>query len=206
MRAAVTAFDPYHVLGVPRAAGASAIKAAYRRRAQQAHPDRGGDPDTFIIIVKAFGLLADPESRRLYDEAGIVDEDGVRKHRQEVRIVLADMFDAAVQSAVATGLPLGQVDFIAQMSMAVQKGQAEASRESATFAGEIAALESLRKRIVRADGDANLFAERLDAQIAAKAAQQTTVRRRLLILETAAVELGNYRSDVELIGALEAAP
>lgn len=202
----MTAFDPYHVLGVPRAAGASAIKAAYRRRAQQAHPDRGGDPDTFIIIVKAFGLLADPESRRLYDEAGIVDEDGVRKHRQEVRIVLADMFDAAVQSAVATGLPLGQVDFIAQMSMAVQKGQAEASRESATFAGEIAALESLRKRIVRADGDANLFAERLDAQIAAKAAQQTTVRRRLLILETAAVELGNYRSDVELIGALEAAP
>ncbi len=153
----MTAFDPYDVLGVPRAAGVAAIKAAYRRRAQQAHPDRGGDPDTFIVIVKAFGLLSDPESRRLYDEGGIVDEDGVRKHRQEVRIVLADMFDAAVQSAVATGLPLGQVDFIAQMSVAVRKGQAEANRESSVVAGEIAALEALRMRILRADGEANLL-------------------------------------------------
>ena len=45
-----------------------------------------------------------------------------------------------------------------------------------------------------------------DAQVKAKTEQYQTIKRRVLILETAIVELGNYRSEVELIAALEAAP
>jgi curved DNA-binding protein CbpA len=58
-------FDPYTLLGVARAANAAAIKAAYRTQVQTAHPDRGGDPQAFILVVKAFDLLSDPEARRL---------------------------------------------------------------------------------------------------------------------------------------------
>ena len=64
---------------------------------------------------------------------------------------------------------------------------------------------ALRKRIHRSEGAPNIFAERLEAQIASKSEEQAMGRRRVLLMETAIVELGNYRSEVELISALEGA-
>ena len=199
-------FDPYLTLGLARAATADAVKAAYRQRVRLTHPDRGGDPAEFIAVVKAFGLLSDPEARRLYDEAGIIDEDGVRAFRRDVAGILADMFDAAVETAVATGLPLARVNFVEQMKAAVTTGLGDARASLAGSDRAIAALSALRARITRSDSAENVFAIRLDAQIAARSGERALLRRRLLILETAIVELGNYRSEVELISALEAAP
>jgi curved DNA-binding protein CbpA len=198
-------FDPYRLLGLTRAATAAAVKAAYRASVQSAHPDRGGDPEAFIAIVKAFGILSDPEARRLYDETGIVDEQAVAAYRREVGAILVDMFDAAVASAVASGLKLERVDFIAQMTHAVRTGIAGAKAEAARAEREIAALSGLKDRITRRSEGTNLLAERLAAQVADKEQQRTTVRRRLMILDTAIVELGNYSSEVELIAALETA-
>jgi len=198
-------FDPYLTLGLTRAATPGAIKAAYRQRVQTAHPDRGGDPAEFIAIVKAFGLLSDPEARKLYDEAGIIDDDGVRNYRRDVVTILADMFDAAVETAVATGLKLERVNFVDQMRVAVEAGLADAKAGLARSGRDIEALDALRARIRRHDGAENLFVARLDTQIETRATQHAQIRRRVLLLETAIVELGNYRSEVELILALEAA-
>jgi curved DNA-binding protein CbpA len=199
-------FDPYATLGVARSAAPAVIKTAYRTQVQTAHPDRGGDPARFILIVKAFGLLSDPEARRLFDETGDVDEDAVKAFRRDVAKVLADMFDAAVNTAVAAGLDLGKVDFVQQMMAAVKTGLADAKLALARTDREIAALGSHGRRIRRHDEGHNLFTERLDAQLVARAAERQQGRRRVLLLETAIVELGNYRSEVELIAALEAAP
>jgi curved DNA-binding protein CbpA len=199
-------FDPYQVLGVARSAGAEAVKSAYRSRVRVSHPDRGGDPEAFIAVVRAFGLLSDPDARRLFDETGMVDDDGVRNYRREVTLILADMFDAAVDTAVATGLRLDEVDFVAQMTKAVEVGLAEAKAARLRAEREIAGLTSLRARIRRSDSGPNLFVERLDGQIARKGEEHARVRRRAAMLETAMVELGNYSSEVELIAALEAAP
>jgi len=205
MKRRMQRFDPYRTLGLSRAASADSIKAAYRRQVQATHPDRGGDPAAFIAVVKAFGLLSDPAARKLYDEAGIVDEDGVRSFRRDVATILADMFDAAVATAVKTGLRLERVNFVEQMRVAVAAGLAEARAGLGATSRDIAALGALRARITRADGAENLFVARLDAQIAARDGDEALLRRRVLILETAIVELGNYRSEVELISALEAA-
>ncbi len=179
-------FDPYLILEVGRAAPAAEIKLAYRRKVQVAHPDRGGDADAFGLVVRAFGLLSDPDARRLFDEAGIIDEEAVAGYRREVALILADMFDAAVATAVATGLKLEQVDFIRQMAAAVETGLAEA-----------------RGKLRRIDADRNIFAERVGAQVAAKTGEHATIKRRVAMLETALAELGNYESETELIAALE---
>lgn len=200
----MTDFDPYDILGVARAARAAEIKLAYRRKVQTAHPDRGGDPALFILVVRAFGLLSDPDARRLFDETGIVDDEAVKGYRREVAQILADMFDAAVETAIATGLKLESVDFIAQMSAAVITGLGDARRTLGRTDGEIGALQALRARIRRTDADRNLFAERLDAQVALKTEQHRTIKRRVAMLETALAELGNYASETELIAALEA--
>lgn len=199
----MTEFDPYRVLGLGRTAEASAIKAAYRVKVRSAHPDRGGDAHDFMAVVKAFGLLSDPELRRIYDETGIVDAESLKAYRRDVTTVLADMFDAAVQSAVASRLKLSSVDFIALMTAAVGRGMADAQRQAADVGTQIDALAALAARIRRTDGKQNLFVDRLNAQMQAKNEQHTALRRRILVLETAGVELGNYESDVELISALE---
>jgi curved DNA-binding protein CbpA len=199
-------FDPYVLLGVARTASTAAIKSAYRTQVQTAHPDRGGDPAAFIQIVKAFDLLSDPEARRLYDETGDFDEDAVTSFRRDVAKILADMFDAAVESAVATGLDLTKVDFVKQMSVAVRTGLADARGGLGRTERDIASLGKLKTRIHRRGDGPNLFAERLGAQMENKAIEQAAARRRVLLLETAIVELGNYRSEIELISALESVP
>src|SRR5690554_6285171 len=118
-------FDPYAILELPRSAGAAAIKAAYRRQARVTHPDRGGEAAAFMGVVKAFGVLSDPEARRRFDETGQVDEAGARDRRQQVATILAEMFDTAIATALSLGLPLHRVDFVAQMTRAVQKQAAE---------------------------------------------------------------------------------
>jgi curved DNA-binding protein CbpA len=199
----MTVSDPYSTLGVPRAADAAAIKAAYRRCVRVAHPDRGGDAEHFIAIVRAFGVLSDPVAKRLFDETGHIDEDGVRDYRQEVTVILADMFDVAISTALGLALPLGSVDFIAQMASVVQTQIADADQNRRKADTEIQALESLRGRIKRRDGAVNLFVERLNEQIKAKVQVHRTALRRLSLLESAASELASYDSEVELFSALD---
>lgn len=59
--------DHYSTLGVDRNAGPDEIKIAYRRMANQHHPDRGGDKSKFQEIQAAYDTLRDPEKRQQYD-------------------------------------------------------------------------------------------------------------------------------------------
>jgi curved DNA-binding protein CbpA len=62
--------EPYELLGISREAGDAEIKAAYRRHAKSAHPDSGGDVDSFAQLKCAYELLKDPIRRKVYDETG----------------------------------------------------------------------------------------------------------------------------------------
>ena len=53
--------DPYTVLGVKEGASVSAIRQAYRRRALETHPDRGGTPGTFLQVQHAYRRLTEKE-------------------------------------------------------------------------------------------------------------------------------------------------
>lgn len=60
----------YTTLGVGKDASATDIKKAYRKLAMKHHPDKGGNPDTFKEISKAYEILSDPEKKGLYDKYG----------------------------------------------------------------------------------------------------------------------------------------
>ncbi|MFC4334300.1 J domain-containing protein [Salininema proteolyticum] len=61
--------EHYRILGLTPNADADDIKNAWRKTAQNTHPDRGGDPDTFHRAAKAHRILSDPHSRAEYDAA-----------------------------------------------------------------------------------------------------------------------------------------
>lgn len=60
----------YDELGVPKDADTPTIKKAYRRKAQKAHPDKGGDKAKFYAIQRAYDVLGDETRRKKYDETG----------------------------------------------------------------------------------------------------------------------------------------
>lgn len=62
--------DLYEILGVGRDAGDEEIKRAYRKRAQQLHPDTGGDEDGFKELSTAYEVLRNPQARDNYDRFG----------------------------------------------------------------------------------------------------------------------------------------
>jgi len=66
--------NPYDELGVERNAPKSEIKRAYRAKAKQKHPDRGGSHAEFAALSRAYRLLASPERRARFDETGVADD------------------------------------------------------------------------------------------------------------------------------------
>jgi curved DNA-binding protein CbpA len=61
--------DFYDVLGLTSDATNKEIRSAYRSMAKKYHPDKGGDPNVFELIVQAFNVLSDPDGRHKYDKA-----------------------------------------------------------------------------------------------------------------------------------------
>lgn len=60
--------DHYATLNVSPSADAAEIRAAYRRAALFAHPDKGGTSEAFHLIAAAFNVLSCPCERSLYDQ------------------------------------------------------------------------------------------------------------------------------------------
>jgi molecular chaperone DnaJ len=61
--------DYYLILGLASSAGPEDVRAAYRRRAFELHPDQsGGASDPFLDLQEAYSVLRDPEQRRVYDQ------------------------------------------------------------------------------------------------------------------------------------------
>lgn len=63
--------DYYKALGVEKNASDSEIKKAYRKLAQQHHPDTGkGDEKKFKEVTEAYEVLGDKQKRTQYDQFG----------------------------------------------------------------------------------------------------------------------------------------
>ena len=63
--------DHYASLGVPPNETADLIKAAYRKKAAQYHPDKNPSPDAaarFREVQEAYEVLSDAARRKAYDE------------------------------------------------------------------------------------------------------------------------------------------
>ena len=59
--------DLYTLLQVKQHATAEEIKAAFKKRALEVHPDKGGSKEAFHLVYRALETLSDPEARKKYD-------------------------------------------------------------------------------------------------------------------------------------------
>jgi len=62
--------DYYDILGVSKNASAEEIKTAFRKKAHEHHPDKGGDAENFKKLNEAYQVLGNTEKRQRYDQFG----------------------------------------------------------------------------------------------------------------------------------------
>jgi len=144
--------DHYETLGVPRDAPQEQIRAAYRRAASTAHPDReGGSTERMQAINAAYDVLGDQERRRAYD-AG--ETEGSPKAK--AMAILQSIFVEAIRDNVPDPFKfaLGKI----QRSEEGSKCEIEAMRRA------ISSMEQQRDRI-KAKGGRDLYHETLESGI-----------------------------------------
>src|SRR5680860_131622 len=62
--------DYYNILGVAKGASADEVKTAFRKKAHEHHPDKGGDAEKFKELNEAYQVLGNETKRKQYDQFG----------------------------------------------------------------------------------------------------------------------------------------
>ena len=70
----------YDVLLVGQNATLEEIKLAFKRRALQVHPDKGGSKEEFHLVYQALETLGDPAARQKYDHSLATNKTGPAPH------------------------------------------------------------------------------------------------------------------------------
>ena len=99
--------DYYAVLNVPREATDDEIKQAYRRLAQQWHPDKNGGSkeaeEKFKTIAEAYDVLRDAQKRAAFDRYGEAGLRGAGQQQYE-HVDLADALNIFMRDFGGGGL------------------------------------------------------------------------------------------------------
>jgi molecular chaperone DnaJ len=62
--------DYYDILGITKGATQDEIKKAYRKKAIEHHPDKGGDENLFKEVAEAYEVLSNQTKKDMYDKYG----------------------------------------------------------------------------------------------------------------------------------------
>lgn len=87
----------YEILGVSKNATAEELKTAYRAKAMEHHPDKGGDKDTFAHIAEAYNVLSNPKLRKMYDTTGMYQ---IKSRKEMIREKAISNVAALLQSLI----------------------------------------------------------------------------------------------------------
>jgi curved DNA-binding protein CbpA len=152
----------YDVLGVDAGASADEIKAAYWRRAKNAHPDAGGSAQEFGDVKLAHAVLSDPERRARYDRAGEVEEPEPNNIEQGALGLIGIMLEAAL---VSENDPI-KYDLVAVMKAVFLTQIVEVSRKLKVMRRSIERAERMRGRFRRNKPGENTIERVLEWEIA----------------------------------------
>lgn len=143
----------YDTLNLHSDATQDEIKAAYRRAAQAAHPDKGGSQEQMQAINRAYEVLSDPERRAQYDVTG---EDRQPDENQKAVMELMKILQDAVNR--------GAHDPIKHANLALDNGRKEIAVRIELVKRNLDSVRKLQGKVRAKEGE-NLFESLLQAKL-----------------------------------------
>ena len=184
----------YEVLDVKRNADSVEIKAAFRARAKELHPDSGGSDEAFAKLNEAYMVLRDKTRRKQYDETGEVDKDGVSSDLKKLAAALMSLFECAIQEDLHNRKDL---DVIKLMQGFVKEAMKKKEEDIIKIEIELFATKSLARRISSKD-KRNLFGSIIDRKKDVLENSFVRLTQELRLMKMVAEELENYTCLVEV--------
>jgi len=184
-------FNPYKILGVNEDASRDEIKAAFRKKSKECHPDQNGESSQdFLNIKKAYDILMNEEKREGFNTYGIVIDFKEESRKLAFTVFLEvvsqcakeDFLDAEINDFVEIGL---LPKFEAELKFIEEK---------------IINLQTRLKRIVKKPDD-DFVTERGEKVLAEYDREYKMVLLKVDLHKAALALLKEYKFDFDRIGA-----
>ncbi len=192
--------DPYKALGVEPSASVDEIRQAFKKLAKQHHPDvAGGENESFDDIRKALDVLTDPQTRKMYDEFGVLPGDEASVLKLKAMQELAAIFASILEQVTPDNIT--QVDVLATMRREVEKRQQAVGGKVKLLAAEEAKLtryqQVMSARLKRKPGGKDIFFSVLEAMAAEVTAVRSHLDSEQRVVGAMIEELQNYTFEIE---------
>lgn len=140
--------NPYETLGVDSSATDAEIKAAYRVKAQQTHPDKNPDDPfaktRFELVNEAYSILKDGARRRAFDAN---TTDTVKRQREQAMNLLMQALMGVMQVVgEMDDYELDKVDLVTSIIQTISSTESGGEIE---WTGSKKRLKNLRKLVKR---------------------------------------------------------
>lgn len=183
----------YDILGVHTTATLADIRAAYRQKCRQHHPDAGGTREGFEEISIAHETLTDTDARAFYDQTGQI------KGRKLEGVDNAEMYNYVTQLFEGVMSMVDDptaIDIVTMMKRQAKENVRNARRELESMKTRRNKLERTRSRIKVKDGE-NFFAKLIDGQMHAVTARIDGIESAVASMERATEFLHQYSFEVD---------
>jgi len=141
--------DYYNVLGIQKTADQDQIKKAYRKKAAESHPDKGGDQEVFKIVAEAYAILSDPQKRGRYDRGESLEKpDPKNIAMQNIRTYFVEFLSNDINS------PFGAQpasSYLGRIKTKIKSEKTNMQRYSKGLRKSLVFLKKRKNKIVRKD-------------------------------------------------------
>lgn len=191
--------DLYETLGVDRDATPAAVRAAWKKRSKDLHPDAGGSAKAFAKLSSAYMVLRDRERRARYDKTGETSKSEVDSDLKLISATLLALFDAAIKEGAASRK---DIDVIKAMREFVKKEVDLKIEKVEKISDELIATQALRDRISSKE-KRNLFGSVIEEKMRILKSSKVILEQQLRIIKMVHEELSNYSCLVEVVRMVE---
>lgn len=172
----------YETLGIDKTASADEVKRAYRKKAKDAHPDKGGSAERMAAVNEANDVLSDPERRARYDATGYGT--AAKPVDEEARELLMSFVNVALNTHA-------EGDWITQVATMLNANITGAGLVIADATRRIGKLEAAVGRVKIKAGE-NLVGKLMNEQIEMQRQRIALAERSMSATEMAGTMLAAY--------------